>query len=511
MAADYSRFEWRESEKGVWRRDCDEAELFYHSKFKEWEGTGRTFFYMTGHLVLIVNLNPGQRADKAGEQLDKALEKAWIALRYDHPCIASQVLLDPADGNYYKTYRMDSGDWVKKTFNKVLTGQTGAEWANEDPAAPLLPTLNILCPASVNDRIVRRDLVFRSPHDIIDGVGTLMLFDNFVRHVSDAFAQGDSFNPPSLDDARLLENLSPPLRVAANILPEPSDDVKARLAALEEKTKAGLWAPLEPLGLPSMSTAKVPGVHKRVERGLDVTATKHLVQACRANNVTPTMAFHAAIPTVIRDLVDKGNESKLVRYISYLLRNERTSLLPPYEGKAHPTGVYHSASSDKMAVDLEVPRAGAAITDEHRQKEFKTALDTARGFYTSVRYDKQHIDLVPYIFANGIWPLPTTIAAQPPPVPEQSDTAAVSISSMGVIDSIIESKRGNIEVHDPWVTGEELRNGLGLFLGTYRGSLTVSAAYNDAWHKEAEIRDLLRRVIDIVNLGLFGVKDYKQG
>lgn len=510
MSIDYSRFEWRETERGVWRRHCDEAELFYHSKFKEWEGTGRAFFYMTGHLVLLVKLEPGQAADKAGEQLDRALEKAWIALRYDHPCIASQVMLDPSDGIYYKVYRMDSGGWAEKTFNKVLTGQTGAEWANDDPAAPLLPTLNILSPPSGNDRTLRRDLVFRSPHDIIDGVGTLILFDNFVRHVSNAFAQGDNCKQPSLDDARLLSNLSPPLRVVANIPPHPSDDVKARLAALDGKTKAGIWDPLEPLGLPSKSTARVPGVHKRVEHGLDVASTKDLVQACKVSNVTPTMAFHAAIPTVIRDLVERGNENKLGRYISYLLRNERASLLPPYDGKTHPTGVYHSASSDKMAVDLEVPRAGTEITDEHRQREFKAALDTARDFYTSVRYDKQHIQLVPYIFANGTWPLPPTTAAQPPPVPEQSDTAAVSISSMGVIDSIIESKRGDIEVHDPWVTGEELRNGLGLFLGTYRGSLTVSAAHNDAWHNKAEIQDFLRRVIEIVNLGLFGVKDYKQ-
>lgn len=511
MTNDYAKFEWREAEKGVWRRAADEAELFYTSKVKLWEGSGRAFFYMTGHIVLQVSLSSDQSAETVGKELDEALEKAWITLRYYHPCIASQVKLDPEDGNYYKVYEVDPEGWVENTFKKITTGQTGAEWANQDPAAPPLPTLNVLSPPSTDRQRVRRDLVLRSPHDIVDGIGTLMLFDNYVGHVSEAYAQGDAYNIPSLNDAQVLSNLSPPLRVAANIPPEPTDDIKARLAVMEEKAKVGPWAPLEPLGLPSKSAATVPGVHKRVEHGLDPEATKQLVQACKEHNVTLTMAFHAAIPTVIRDLVERGDESKLVRYINYLLRNERASCTPPYNGKAHPTGVYHSASSDKMAVDLEIPRKGVAVSDEHRQKEFKVALDIAREFYTSVRYDKHHKDLVPFIFARGISPLPTTVDAKPPPVPEPDEVAAVSISSMGVIDKIIDPKRGDIEAHDPWVTGEELRNGLGLFLGTYRDSLVVSAAYNDAWHTEEETQAFLRQVIEIVNLGIFGVKDYKQG
>lgn len=511
MANDYSNFEWRETQKGIWRRDVDEAELFYTSKAKEWEGSGRSFFHMTGHLVLQVSLAPGKSADHVGKQLDEALEMAWATLRYNHPCIASQVTLDPTDSKYYKVYPMESAGWVENTFKRERTGQTGAEWANKDPAAPALPTLNVLSPPSFDSQKVRRDLVFRSPHDIIDGIGTLMLFDNYVRHVAEAYSQGGAYVAPSLDNPALLDNLSPPLRVAADIPSEPSEDVKHRLAILDEKAKAGPYAPLEPLGMPSKSDAKVPGVHKRVEHGLDAASTKQLVDVCKEHNVTPTMAFHAAIPTVIRDLIDRGIENKLVRYINYLLRNERAGCKPPYNGKSHPTGVYHSASSDKMAIDLEVPREGISISDDHRQKEFKVALDTAREFYTSVRYDQHHKDLIPFIFAKGISPLPPTADARAPPVPEQDETAPVSISSMGVIDNVIDNKRGDIEVHDPWVTGEELRNGLGLFLGTYRGCLTVSAAFNDAWHNEAEIRGFLQQVIDIVNLGFFGEKGYKQG
>ena len=73
---------------------------------------------------------------------------------------------------------------------------------------------------------------------------------------------------------------------------------------------------------------------------------------------------------------------------------------------------------------------------------------------------------------------------------------------MGRIDNMIAHRHGAIEVYNPWVTGEELRSGLGLFLGTFRGELCLSAAYNDAWHDADSVMGFLRRCVDIVLSGL---------
>jgi hypothetical protein len=73
---------------------------------------------------------------------------------------------------------------------------------------------------------------------------------------------------------------------------------------------------------------------------------------------------------------------------------------------------------------------------------------------------------------------------------------------MGKIDTVIQSTQGNIEVYDPWVTGEELGNGYGAFLGTFRGRLCLSAAYNDAWHNKEETLEFLGRCKDIVFMSL---------
>jgi hypothetical protein len=52
------------------------------------------------------------------------------------------------------------------------------------------------------------------------------------------------------------------------------------------------------------------------------------------------------------------------------------------------------------------------------------------------------------------------------------------------------------------VTGEELGNGLGLFLGTFEAELCLSAAYNDAWHTEGKVREYLERCKKVVFSGL---------
>lgn len=73
---------------------------------------------------------------------------------------------------------------------------------------------------------------------------------------------------------------------------------------------------------------------------------------------------------------------------------------------------------------------------------------------------------------------------------------------MGRVEAIVTPEIKSISVRDPRVTGEELGNGLGLFLGTFRGELCLSAAYNDAWHTEGDVRGYLDCCKDVVFSGL---------
>jgi hypothetical protein len=72
---------------------------------------------------------------------------------------------------------------------------------------------------------------------------------------------------------------------------------------------------------------------------------------------------------------------------------------------------------------------------------------------------------------------------------------------------MISPSQGAFELDTPWVTGEELGTGLGLFLGTWKGVLTLSAAYNDAWHDKEEVVRFIERCNVIVVQGLGLSKD----
>ena len=50
--------------------------------------------------------------------------------------------------------------------------------------------------------------------------------------------------------------------------------------------------------------------------------------------------------------------------------------------------------------------------------------------------------------------------------------------------------------------GAEYSTGIGLFLGTWRGIISVSAGYNEAFHDEEEVLEFLECVKKIVLEGL---------
>ncbi|KAF5711388.1 hypothetical protein FGLOB1_5015, partial [Fusarium globosum] len=265
-------FQWHQAKPGVWQRHIDEIEQFYSTMVVLYEGSGRMFFGMTGHVSLSIQHTKGSSHD-ADLEVDEALRKAWLALRYAHPTLASQVTQDVESGEWIKTYRelqgeADKAAWLERTLVHVSNGQTGNEWANSDPPAPKLPTMFILhLPAEHGDDVsvtARRDLVFRSPHDIIDGIGTLMMLNNFISLASEAHQKGNSYETPALDGSE-TSNLSPSYRVAAQIPETPDQAQLNRLKQMAAQKAAAASDPsVEVLALPYRQGDLLLGRHQRL-------------------------------------------------------------------------------------------------------------------------------------------------------------------------------------------------------------------------------------------------------
>ncbi|KAL3488194.1 hypothetical protein BJX62DRAFT_212445 [Aspergillus germanicus] len=494
-------FSWTQTSPGRWERDIDETEQFYTSVSKTYSGSGRCCFAITGYISISVQ---GRESD-----VETSLKKAWLRLRHDHPTLASRVEYNETFQRCKKVYEMatteaEQSDWIETTFRVVRSKMSGLQWCNSDPPVPKLPTIFMIKRASRTPGIVGAELVLRARHDIIDGTGTLMLLNNLMTHAAQALEQGDAYPLPVFGDE--WTRLSPPLRIAAGIPPVLNQKQQARL----DKTvawNAALKTGVEVAGIPCGRGPTKPGRHQRVAITLSTESTHRLLKACKALGLSVTHAYHTAIGIVLRDLQKRQVRSRTIRYINYTLLDERSQCEEPYNTAAHPVSVYNSVSGECLAVDLTVPAASIGVSNQlldysvPRRREYMRVASAVRRFDLANRNDKTRIQMVPAYWDMITPQYPSDNTTPPVPMPYQK--ASVSVSDMGTMEDIVAPTHGAFEIDNPWVTREHLVTGLGLYLGIWKGRLTLSATYNDAWHSRNEALVFLDRcnVVAIQALG----------
>jgi hypothetical protein len=509
-AGRYPHLAWQKTSFGQWERELDESERFYTCLAKAYEGSGRMFFAITGYVSLTVDVK-ATSSGHIGQRVEEAICHAWLRLRYDHPMIASQTFYDHHQHKWKKRYtpfhpkdvESQTAKWLKRTFVPISPGMSGLEWCNADPPAPELPTLFLITPPNSNKtdaNTIHRDVVIRTPHDVMDGVGTYLLLNNLLAHTARLYQEPLPWTIPRPGSE--IQNLSPPLRVAAAISPILSLDQQERLQSLIAANEA-LRKEVEHLAVPFKAGQVVPRKHQRIALGFPISDTKRLLEACKRLGTTVTHVYHAAIAITIRDMQTPGLQRRTARYINYSFINERPKCNGEYATPKHAAAVYQSISGNSLALDLTVPSIVGMEDQEgsQRQKELFDLAAQVKDYYHSIRDSSDTLDLTP-----SFWSMVTPHISDPTatdlPVPAPNLSPSVSFSSMGAIDRIILPRHGPFKVGGPWVTGEELGTGLGVFLGTWEGSLKLSAAYNDAWHDREEVEGFLRHCQEVVWKGL---------
>jgi hypothetical protein len=242
-----------------------------------------------------------------------------------------------------------------------------------------------------------------------------------------------------------------------------------------------------------------------------------VLQACKALGATITHAYHARIALLLRDLQLSRTEARTVRYVNYCLINERPNCEAPYSTPNHAAAVYHSVSGNSLALDLKIPSVAERSKDRHPDQEevrheFYILVHLVRDFYTPTRDSPENPALAPSFWSMAIPHIssPTSKWSLKRPVPAPNQSLSVSISSMGRLDNIFAPQHGSFSARNPWVTGEQLGTGIGVFLGAWQGQLQLSAAYNEAWHDREEMQRFLEGYCAIVWKGL-GLGDGTNG
>lgn len=492
---------WEETSPGKYERNVDELEQLYTTLAKMHEGTGHTFFAITACVTLTVPTTIGESLSYLEAQIEKAFRHSWKQMRYDHPTLAAPVVYDPDTESCKKVYQTpqtasEVNDWLEETFKVIDKAQTGQEFANSDPPIGRFATLYLVTPRHDSHQSeMTKELVLHSPHDIIDGVGTLMLLDNLIRVASEAFSSLSSQSEVVFGDES--KNLSPHLRVAGNIPPTRNAAQEKKLQEIQS-ANADARKDTEILTLPFNSVPEIAGNSTRIAINLSPTDTQAVLARCKALGVTPTHAFHAGIALALRDLQEKGQDERKARYIGYSLNNLRQSCKEPYNSPQHAAAVYHSASAYSLVIDVVIPAVGQSKIATKSLNEFELALNQVKDFYQSWTPDADFLSMVPFIATGKLPPY----SPETGPVPPPDHSPSVSLSSMGVLDRIIKPQRGVFKVENPWVIGAEYRTGMGLFLSTWEGVLCLGAGYNDAYHSQDEVLRFLESVKDIVLAGL---------
>ena len=502
-----SQYEWRETCSGRFERDLDEVELAYASLAKYYEGTGQSFFAITSCLEtsLQLQLLSSTDVESIERRIDYAFQDAWYRLRKDHPTLASYVEYDLPTKRCKKVYESFEGDsdriakWLESSFNIIDSGQSGVDFANSNPPIQKHAKLFLVKPsaeASSSD-ILRRDIVFRSPHAIIDGIGTLMLLDNLMAHVAQAFRSHEAY-PTFATRQEHLQKLSPPLRLAAAIPSEPSP-AQLQLFAETRAAQKNIREDVELLSIPFNRDATLPSTSRRTAIHMSRDEAQRLTARCKAQGLSITHAFHAGVVLAIYERLERQATERKVRYVNYCLVNLRTQCLPPYNSASHAASVYHAGPGNSLVIDLIVPAKGPPTQKRPESCSFGPVATQIKDYYLGVKSDPNFVPMIPLFFKVLTPPYPEGPCSKVPP-PNQKPS--VSISSMGVIDKIIQADRSPFTVDAPWVTGDEYGTGVGVFLGSWRGEMTMSAVFNVAFHEEDKIAGFLGNVKRIVFAGL---------
>ena len=107
-----------------------------------------------------------------------------------------------------KVYESCDGDadcgskWLESSLSIIDDGQSGPDSANSNPQVKQHTTLYLIEPpakAEVSSfGSTRRNIVFRCPHVIVDGIRTLILLHNLITYTAEALKLQEPILPSKL-------------------------------------------------------------------------------------------------------------------------------------------------------------------------------------------------------------------------------------------------------------------------------------------------------------------------
>ncbi|KAK6527537.1 hypothetical protein TWF694_004520 [Orbilia ellipsospora] len=420
---------WTKTGPGKWERNYDPVEKFLHETS-----------ILSPHMVQLT-IAIGAILPK--EISVEAIKTAWLALRYMHPSIACTI--QDTGLSYQVPTEKDLQRWLEETVHVNPSRKPGRELA-----------MSLEPPSS--SRVVflpnQREVFFQLRHELIDGVGSTKLLNQFIKYLSE-----DTRLPtPKFGDE--TSRLSPSLTQIMNA-ENPPPEVLDQARQIAEK-----YFSTPPLGLkieqPDVASVK-PRVSSLYEHLFSENETTSITQACKRKGHTVTQAITAAAALAI--LEHSGQECG--NFSPFFIANLRDKVPAPYNESM--TGIYVTPGLGSIPVTKNSSffELSEAAREEYEWKHNKNNVASHGPIGQAI---------------EGALTMASTSGITIP--------AGVTISSLGLVESYLTEP-----VEDFWINlVSATYYHSGFFVYTAKNRLRLSYCYNDAFFT----KDCIKRYVDML-------------
>jgi hypothetical protein len=438
---------WKEVSASSWERPLDNNELLLKYVADIFKPLNKEHW--------ALNIIATAKFDEASENENiSALRRAWIQVRYQHPLIAASLNGD--SHSYHVPSDTDIESWVSETF-LVHEGKTARDF---------LLTVPFKEHSSLHFFPSSSEILMRTHHWTIDGIGALHLIDRFFTYLS--------VDGPVPSFGLETTRLAPSYLEAAGLPTKPSasSETKAQNVFMNYVSK------LPSVGLP-IQPLTVPGGTKVVKLTSSPSTLSLILTATRKQNIGLAAAVQSALVLATRERAPAALSKQNFSTIAFF--NHRKHLKAPYTDSASwPMAVW------MVGLPISQPEADFATTAKSMQDIY--GQDMAINNCEAIEwYDGFCARMVKVLSS----PMPEGVA--PPSQPQ--------LSSIGLVDGLVKSrydgKRG-LDVKSVEPVLDNMAAAMIVFQWSFGGTWYLNGCYNEKIYTDADAEAFLKRVKEIL-------------
>lgn len=411
------------------------------------------------HCVCSISYKPSTAGDRSLEAI-KALRNAWKRLAVEYPGLTVRPL--ESTKHYLPLNEAVLEDWACETF--VVDDEACADDIIAKAKPRKLPSLHYLPQYS--------KIVLLSQHWRTDALGCCLLLNRFFELLGSGDAE---YLAP-----KAISSLSPSLEIAAGASSEEDAEIQAYA---REYIDAFHAKSVNAGGLPFEGDAtRPPGRTKHHDLTFSADHTERIIQACKGQRMSVSAAIHVALARTYFSFA-KTTREKESGYTAVMAVNFRPHLQVPYNEPTHACQTYVVSITPTVPFASDFSNAARALTHQYRSwysEQFRRSLCWLFKYHN----DK--------LFAT---PGPAKGQTDPAPLTPRKPPSGVTLSSLGVVEKYLRGRYGE------GVSVERFRFGVStmtrqtlLYAWTFRGELTLSLDYNEAYYSRQMAEEVLSRL-----------------